>query len=259
MQLKFLKNDNCNLLYESIDENFKNGNYFKERSWLSDFFKDDFEGITNIELDSLSLIPSSERIHEFENCKKVYLALKNLTVQQATEPQIWTYLTHVTCWDYMFKRWPISNKDDDLKKIKARYFLHYQSKDRRMIRNGISRFWWFAYTTYDESYKDDPFYLTKELLYSHEQDFSASLFTRSFSRNPDIVKNIIKAICKYEEIFMDNKKINREIHRPLFVEINRIGAVKLLDELDYEDIEEIIFGFISNFKKRNELFILSRY
>lgn len=46
--------------------------------------------------------------------------------------------------------------------------------------------------------------------------------------------------------------INRDIHRPLFVEINRIGAVKLLDALEYEDIEEIVFRFIDNFDSKNK-------
>lgn len=253
MQLNFLKHDSCEFLKDNITKNFFAGNYFRSKAWLEDFFESDFKGYTDIEFEDLELIPSDNNMDELENCKRVYNAFKNITIQQATEPQIWIYLTHSVFWDYMNKRWPIgedNSNDKQINRIKSRYFLHYESKDRRLVRNGISRLWWFAYTTYDENY-DNKFYLT-EKLFLHEKDFGESLLTRSFFRNRDIVKNIIKAVCKYEEKFRDNIMINRDIHRPLFVEINRIGAVKLLDALEYEDIEEIVFRFIDNFDSKNK-------
>lgn len=255
MQLNFLKNNSCELLKDKIHENFIAGNYFRNNAWLEDFFEGDFKGCTDIELGNLKLIPASTFMDDLENSKRLYSTLKNLTIQQAIEPQIWTYLTHGIFWEYMNKRWPIdegNNAEKEINKIKSRYFLHYESKDRRLIRNGISRLWWAAYTTYDESY-DNKFYLT-EKLFLHKQDFVESLLTRSFSRNRDIVKNIIKAVCKYEENFRDNIMIKRDIYRPLFIEINRIGAVKLLDALEYEEIEEIVFRFIDNFENKNNKF-----
>ena len=74
--------------------------------------------------------------------------------------------------------------------VKSRYFFT-GNVDRALTTNGISRLWWIAHTTYDESY-EDPYYLTKILLTT--QDVAVTIFARNFSRNTNLTKFILKAL-----------------------------------------------------------------
>ena len=95
-----------------------------------------------------------------------------------------------------------------------------------------------AYSTYDESY-DDPYHLTSILL--RDSDFQVGILERNFSRNQDLTRNLLKAIDKYTN---DNKFPSRQQRRELIKHMNLMGGTKVLDVLDYEDIEEIVLGIL---------------
>ena len=163
--------------------------------------------------------------------------MKNLNIQTATEERFWAYLTHNVFWDYMRKRWPVEDANPQDSFVKMRY-LFSKSMGQALLRNGISRLWWIAYSTYDESY-DDPYHLTSILL--RDSDFQVGILERNFSRNQDLTRNLLKAIDKYTN---DNKFPSRQQRRGLIKHMNLIGGTKVLDVLDYEDIEEIVLGIL---------------
>jgi len=145
----------------------------------------------------------------------------------------------------MRKRWPAEkfeeeseNLTDDLSVknrqanfIISRYHLKTPNR-RRLLRNGISRLWWYAHLTYDEK-RSDPFELTRVLL-TH-QDKAQNLLERSLGSN----KKILVAILEYLKL---NPSLTRDEVRNKIKELNLVGGVKNLHLLDQDEILEIING-----------------
>ncbi|MEL5898050.1 DUF6339 family protein [Clostridium sporogenes] len=250
MELKYFREDKLDYLRANIQENISNGNYLKEDVWVDKWFDENFEVDSRIIVHQVNLIIPEESgtKTDFENCKRLYLSLKDLTVEQATDSRLWTYLTHVTCWDYMIKRWPINEENEKKANntIKKRYFLRKNS-DRALVENGLSRLWWIAYSTYDESLKD-PFEITEFLF--KDSDLQKGIMERSFFRNSGFLKNTIKSIKQYSQKY---EFPIREDRRRLLKEINRIGGVKLLDMLEYDEINSVIFKLLKGYKNQKKI------
>lgn len=202
-------------------------------------------GETNIDIDSeLTLIlPTSNTIHyDLENSITIYDAFKSLSETQASDSRLWTYLTHVTFWNYMRKRWPIEKIEEDSELFeeegsgnrKVEYILwryHLKTPNRRrLIRNGISRLWWYSHLTYNPN-KEDPYELTRILL-AH-QDKAQSLLERSLGSN----NKVLIAVLEY---LKTNPGLSREQIRDKIKEINLVGGVKNLHLLDTKEIIDII-------------------
>ena len=182
---------------------------------------------------------------DIANTKIIYNAYKNLTETQASDPRLWVYLTHIQYWSYMRKRWPLEKfeedteledekqevKDKKVRFIEWRYHLK-TSNTRRLLRNGISRLWWYGYMTYDQNQTSgDPFELTKVLL--SYLDIAQSLLERSLGRN----KNVLCAFLTY---LSKNPNLKRDEIRSKIKEINLIGGVRNLTVLDREEILKTI-------------------
>lgn len=193
----------------------------------------------NIEL----RLPSSNiENNDIENSQIIYNELKSLNETQASDPRLWTYLTHMTFWKYMRKRWPVEKFEDEAEEllddlstknrqinfILTRYFLLTPNR-RRLLRNGISRLWWYAHLTYDKNRKD-PYELTKVLL-SH-QDIAQNLLERSLGSNKQVLSSILNFL-------KDNQSLSREEIREMIKEINLVGGVKNLHILDENELTKV--------------------
>ncbi|QOT08464.1 hypothetical protein JNUCC32_20150 [Paenibacillus sp. JNUCC32] len=237
MELNYISESSLDELKVNILSNIER--YTSDEVWIYKFF----EGTTwnfpsTIRIENIDLhMPQSSTLHfDFENTKKIYTSLKGLSVIQATDERLWTYLTHNTFWNYMRKRWPVESyleKEKPVEAIKERYFF-MANRDRALIRNGIARLWWYGYVSYDEN-REDPFELTKVLL--SKLDIAQSLLERSFSRNPDITKAVLSVLKQKE---LETSFIDRENFRSLMMYINQLGGVTILDTLDREDLEELV-------------------
>ena len=80
-----------------------------------------------------------------ENAIKIYEYLGPLERTQASDPRLWTTLTHTTFWLYSQRRWPSSDQG-------ASYILEHWFEKRggglgALRRNAISRLWWAAHLT----------------------------------------------------------------------------------------------------------------
>lgn len=241
MNLKYLQEDKLIYLNANVRTNIINRNYFKKESWIQDWLEPECVLDSGKKVSDITLIipKKSGTETDFENCKKLYIGLKDLTLEQASDDRLWTYLTHVTFWEYMIKRWPLEDKADDKidNFIKERYFLRKNS-DRSLLRNGLSKLWWIGYTTYDEKRKD-PFEITKFLL--SDTDLQSGLMDRSISRNKDFTKNILLSLMDYSKTYGFPSRSKR---RYLWKYINRLGGVKVLDMLDYAEINSIILDVL---------------
>jgi len=88
-----------------------------------------------------------------------------LNETEASDKRLWTYLTHVSFWNYMIEEWKIDftkDKGQIINYIRDRYFLNTLNI-RSLNHNGISRLWWYTHLTIDES-RQDKYELTKVML-----------------------------------------------------------------------------------------------
>ena len=102
-KLKIFKEHALNLLEDNIGENI---NFYKQDDyWVKGFFEKS-SWVIDSKLadlpDDLLLIPTGKTgkdLLDYENSQRVYLALNSLSLSQASDPRLWTYLTHVKYWN----------------------------------------------------------------------------------------------------------------------------------------------------------------
>lgn len=236
MKIKFMKSRALDTLKKD-DLKINLNSYKGDNSWLRQKYnEDELFGVYNkVEFPDFELIKEKGTKADFENMKILYTALKDLTLSQASDERIWAGLAHSYFWDYMQIRWPLpDNSNDKNSHVLNNYFFWNSTK--APFLNGLSRLWWYAKYTYDETL-DDPFELTK---YICEHDINGKIFyllSCNFVTDDLIFKNIIKAIKKFEE---DNRPISRSEFKKLVPYLNRISGKIVLDSLDADDLMNIV-------------------
>ena len=217
--------------------------YQQNASWVEEYFGNmNWFLPSNVVVEDFQLLhPQGKEHFDLENTKRVYNAMKGLTISQATDERLWVYLTHVTFWEYMRVRWPAESyaiKSTFKNSIIERYFF-MGNRDRALIRNGISRLWWYGYVSYDET-RDDPYELTAMLL--RKLDIAQSLLERSFSRNSLITKTVLEVLANLHQ---NHKTLpNREQFRNNDY-LNQLGGVTILDSLEPKEIQTLLYEKIS--------------
>lgn len=239
MELKLIKQEDMDRLIANINSNIENGNYYKDKSWLNEWLGESELIDLGITIPNITLIPPIKKSTDtdFENAKLLYNSLKDISIDLAIDNRFWCYLSHTIFWEYITKRWSLDELEG--KKLKTRIMDRYLMKnsgDKALLRNQISRLWWMAYTTYDESLKN-PYEYTEFLL--NNSDFQVGLMERAFSRNTNLTRGIVKAVKTYSEEY--NYPNNSKL-RILLKELNGLGGVKVLDLLD----EDYIYNFTKN-------------
>jgi len=236
MQLKYFREGAMQRIKKAV-YNIKDY-YLKDKVWVKEYFdNEDWKVTSNISVDKFNLmIPDDDNNYDINNVKIIYDAMKTLKPYQANEERVWSYLTHVNCWDYMRKRWPVENYLDNEKSnfkntIHERYFFKSKAK-RSLIRNGLSRLWWFGYMTYDEN-KNNPFSLTEIML--ARQDIAESIMGRSFSNNPKIVKALLSVLEERVDQGFDLPR--RDVIRDLCKFLSHRGGASLIDAFDIKEIK----------------------
>jgi hypothetical protein len=215
--------------------------YGKEATWLDEHFGNDawFAETKHTSPENITLkMPDGIQRFDAENAKIIYSAFMGLPLTLAIDERFWSYLTHVVFWDYMRKRWPIENAlqlaDGPVKYLREHYFF-MGNRDRALIRNGISRLWWYGYISHDAT-RENPFELTEVLL--EKLDIAQQLLERSYSRNGTITKTILSMLVEKQAI--GEPFSHRSLFRPVVMHLNAIGGVTILDALIEDDIREIV-------------------
>lgn len=185
--------------------------------------------------DDLKLDSKSES--DLENSIKIFTVLQNLDLVQANDRRLWVTLTHTKFFDYTKERWKTEGQSD--RQILRRFHFEGASIEARM-RNSISRLWWAAKITYDNTRKD-PFELTK-LLWA-KQDIYQNLVERSYGTYDSVTKGFL-------EFYSENGNLKEDQLRKLFTALNSIGGVKVLSIHSRDEIKTILNELTSfyNFK-----------
>lgn len=234
----FLKRQPLEQLKTNIPANA--AQYTRDEPWLSAYFGSDAWALpSRIELPDFALrAPTSKaELHDLENTKVVYSALKHLTPLQAADERLWAYLGHVTHWRYMRQRWPVEQYlgGANLAANVVEHYFFTPDRSKALTRNGLARLWWYGYSTYDEG-RDDPFELTGVLL--KNLDVTQSVVERTFSRNRDLTRAFLSVLRERE--LKNQPFYRREEVRPLAQYLVRLGGVTIVDALSYEEMHALI-------------------
>ncbi len=249
MKVKYFVESAYNDLFDTVPQNIElysdsNGD------WVAKKFKDkNYYKESRIDV---SLPPLDANNDDFMNVLAIHNAFKDkITPKQASNPYLWTYLAHCEYWDYSFSRWAEEKMSEE--KIKQRFFCGSETGSRiGFLRNSISRLWWFGYLSYQEN-SSSPYKLTKLLL--SNSDLCASILERNFSMNKEISIGILSAIQEINDdpTMKDVGAVSngdRYEWRALCKYINRYGGVALLDALSRDEIKELSYEFLMDYRKK---------
>lgn len=231
-----------------LNENIENNRdrYVLDEPWLQGYFgRDDWALPSTIDIaGEIALVdPVSKTDHQdLANVRTIYTALHHISPVQAIDDRFWAYLTHVTFWKYMRKRWPAEQYSAGARfkeTIQERY-LFMPDRPRALLRNGLARLWWIGYASYDAE-REDPFELTAVLL--KNLDVTQSILERAFSRNPVVTRGVLTALAELEKA--GRPFYVREKVRDLAKYLVQIGGVTIIDALNASEIRELVLQKIS--------------
>lgn len=212
------------------------------------FSEDDVLENRNIIISEKIKLISPERgdKHDFENAKLIFEAYKKMSRTEASDTRIWTYLSHVTFWDYMIKRCPVSDwpSDDDKRKkyILEHWFLNGLNS-RTLTRQNIAMLWWGAYLTYDDKRKN-PYELTEELF--SMLDYTRTLLSSIQGRNNKFTTALLEYVIENKELF---KRAKESKIRLLMKKLNYRGGYALLPTLEKDEIKKMFNLYKSEIEK----------
>ncbi|MBR1762094.1 MAG: hypothetical protein IJ731_01845 [Eubacterium sp.] len=246
MKLEYFSESAYNDLYDFVDKNIEHYNE-PTNDWINDFFSNrTFAKESRIDVSKPSVTIAAG---DFQNAVAVHTAFKDrITPKQASNPYLWSYLSHCIFWEYSYQRW--SSERSSVDSIRQRYFCGTSTGNRiGLLRNSIARLWWMAELSYQDG---SARYELTELLFSHS-DLCQSIIERNFSMNKNVVVGILKAIKAINDDpdlpNVDKNKNGEYEWRGLCKYINRYGAVTLLDALSADDIYELSYNYILEQRK----------
>jgi len=194
-----LTEDELEALTDGIEENmehYENG----ESGWIRDYLvskgydpQNSRIFIKTIEFNTDEVEPADT---DFDNAVALFEALdKDVAPYVASSGAFWTAMTHANM-EYMAYRWPVDpDKEVEEKKeyIEEKYVMKWTTSRRERRHNGLSRLWWIAYLTVDETSDDikKKYELTREIV-GNQELFNQILDREAF--NPLISKSLLMAI-----------------------------------------------------------------
>ena len=163
--------------------------------------------------------------NEFLSAIELYKAYKVLSPIQATDTYFWESLSHLNLFQYVKKRWPLTNDSLTSNFISQHWFV---SSSAQVSRHTLASLWWSVYLTIDED-SSNPFELT-EVLFRNQtfrtRTYGCSLVFPIKEAN----MGILRYLLDHPELFTNFEGIGTEIYK----HFNRLGAVKQLACLDRE-------------------------
>jgi hypothetical protein len=236
---KYFRENFVNRLFGDVESNLSR--YIQDAPWAAAYAAGrPFELTSRIQLpDGFALaLPEKDDLKDFENTQKLYEALKSLTPVQATDPRLWTYMTHLTFWTYMRRRWQLEESTTKPENRRDYVLSHYfvrSAESRALLRNGIARLWWYGFLTHDPN-RENPYELTGILL--KQLDIAQQILERSLGRNRDILHSFLIYLLDHSDLTEGDK--GRSAIRAIAKRLNLRGGVCVLDELGKAEIRRFL-------------------
>jgi hypothetical protein len=202
--------------------------YYKypDNNWLGEYFGNSPFLETRFDVEEFELDVSQTKpfYTDFENVKRVYSRLKDITDSQASDERLWAGLSLGPFWRYVQYRWDIIERCTK-NNIEQHYFFGFPGR-RGIIRNSIARLWWIGRLTTDFD-REDPFELTQ--IVCENSDNIMHIIDRNFSNNRDVIFPFLAAISEAKK---ENLPLNTNSIGDLSKYLNILGGTYILDVLD---------------------------
>ena len=236
MIIKYIKEESLLTLKRNKGHVFDLMKNSVSNEWVKDYLGEDCFANSKIKVNEFTMNTTNPKAidSDFENAKILYDALKGLNETQAIDERLWAGLAFGECYDYLRYRWGLS----DITRLQYRW-LFYTDYKRKLFYNGLSRLWWFAHMTYDKNLQN-PYELT-EFAFSYPQIMKAMTY-RNYSNSDKIRKVILRSFKKYAEI---GGNITTKLIDKMYIYISLLGGVSVIDAYDNEDLEFLLFDFMS--------------
>ena len=183
---------------------------------------------SEIEVDEIELQCGADASLDAENAIRLHRALRGkLNAVQATDRRLWIALAHTSFYSYMVSRWPVENRLNDKGTngtVTDRYFM-----SRGFFRNGISRLYWIAEMTVDDTL-DDPYEYTRYFI--GNQDLINQVDGQAYCRNREILISCLKRLKASEPLSESQRRL-------FFQSLCKRGGVTVLDALSTENMAEL--------------------
>ncbi|MGY3380881.1 hypothetical protein ACVWYS_002838 [Arthrobacter sp. TE12231] len=187
------------------------------------------------------------REDDFRDAVRLHQYLR-LTRLQASDPRLWTYLTHVTFRQYVQSRWPsglaqiafgITSEERAkfARQVERRWFT--DGSPRTLGRNALSRLWWATELTvspwndpsgrFEGLRRDDPYHFTK-LMFSNQR-LLQELLDRKIGWSREVLMTMLQALD--DEGVFDSR--GKNITRTFFKETNFMMGYRRLSALPVAD------------------------
>ena len=221
--------------------------YYSSDPWMDEFFASvglqEYLKTSSVVVPDVHLVyngddDATKNSDDLTNIRFLYGAYKDkITPMQASDPMLWSALSHVTFKSYVLQRW---QKGDGEINLGQRFFAT-EGRASLCYYNAISRLWWAGYLSYDESKEStDPWHLTKTLLSAQQvlKDFS----DQGFSMSRTVAQGLLVALRRIQEESGNNA--TNVFRKCCDSYLNHYGAVTILDVLEPSEIEGIAFDYM---------------
>lgn len=203
----------------------------KDNTWIKDFFQEENPFTkSKVQIDSFELLVASNKEEmtqsDLENSILLHKNLK-ITDSQACDERLWISLCFGKFYDYMKTRWSVERRTNF-----DEHWLFPHGQKRSLYFNGLSRLYWFAKITYDETL-EDPYELTKFCF--KDINIVIQMIYRGYSNSKMVRLAIIKAIKEFVE---DGGSYNRNILHGILKYVSFLGGAYILDSFSENELKE---------------------
>ena len=206
-------------------------------------------GITTSSPISLQPVNSTNRNQADHQAIGFYQALKGMNPARATDPLIWSWLTHFKLHAYSLERWRRTKSTNLPDYIKAHWFAENQNS-AIWNSNTAARTWWIAHTAIKAADSSAGAFTAQEAL-DHFAKVAVHyhiLIRSAVMRSPILLAEFVRALLN------EGQGIKAEAGgRELFQRINLEAGTRLLEVLPREEIREMILDHLNDIMSTPEL------
>ncbi len=206
-------------------------------------------GITASRQICLQPVGSSNRNQADSQAIEFYNALKGMTPARATDPLMWTWLTHFRLHEYSLERWRRTKTTKLPEYVKTHWFAENQNS-AIWNSNTAARTWWIAHTAIKAANASAGAFAPQDAL-DHFATFAVHyhvLIGSAVMRSPILLAEFVRALLN------EGQGIKAEAGaRELFRRINLEAGTQLLEVLPRDEIRALILRHLDDIMSKPDL------
>lgn len=205
-----------------LKANVKVDNYLRERFPYEPSQVRKLSGVKHHENLLSEMEPTPEG--NLKSAIAIYEAYENISPLFAQQDSLWIYLAHVDLFEYVKKRWPLKDVEED--KLISHIQEHWL--ETQAIRSTLSGLWRSVYLTVDEN-RPNRYELTAVLFRNETfrtRVFGSSLVARHRAATQGILEYMLENMEKFKSLEQKGQEVAKHF--------NMLGSYKLLPSLPKE-------------------------